>query len=207
MDDISGDILNAQDKNWQKALDVDLTAVMVGTRLATQCMSSISGGKPVDCFNTVLSVKTGLPPTFQCAINHVRRCSSQSPYWHFLKLPFRLNHHSGICWGHLSNAHGPSLCHRQKRCYPFHTIPSSTPEEAQHQNLCIVPATSRHSNGEPLSVPSLVGSRHHKPLIKYAALCQASARRCFVPHCAWTLCCLDHYQGCINGYPAWKPHV
>lgn len=42
---VSGDILNAQDKNWQKALDVDLTAVMVGTRLATQCMPSMSGGK------------------------------------------------------------------------------------------------------------------------------------------------------------------
>ncbi|KAL3154502.1 hypothetical protein ABBQ32_013964 [Trebouxia sp. C0010 RCD-2024] len=39
-----GDILNAQDKNWQKALDVDLTAVMVGTRLATKSMSSASGG-------------------------------------------------------------------------------------------------------------------------------------------------------------------
>lgn len=45
---MSGDILNAQDKNWQKALDVDLTAVMVGTRLATQCMPSMSGGKIVN---------------------------------------------------------------------------------------------------------------------------------------------------------------
>ena len=41
----SGDILNAQDKNWQKALDIDLTAVMVGTRLAAQCMTSTSGGE------------------------------------------------------------------------------------------------------------------------------------------------------------------
>ena len=44
---VSGDILNAQDKNWQKTLDVDLTAVMEGTRLATQCMPSMSGGKSV----------------------------------------------------------------------------------------------------------------------------------------------------------------
>ena len=42
----TGDILNAQDKKWQKALDVDLTAVMAGTRLATQCMPSTSGGVP-----------------------------------------------------------------------------------------------------------------------------------------------------------------
>ena len=47
MDVVAGDILNAQDKNWQIALDVDLTAVMVGTRLATQCMPSSSGGKSV----------------------------------------------------------------------------------------------------------------------------------------------------------------
>lgn len=61
MDVIAGDILNAQDKNWQKALDVDLTAVMVGTRLATKSMSSASGGKSVDCFNAVLTVRNVLP--------------------------------------------------------------------------------------------------------------------------------------------------
>lgn len=36
----SGDILNEQHKSWQKTLDVDLTAVMVGTRLAVQCMQA-----------------------------------------------------------------------------------------------------------------------------------------------------------------------
>ena len=35
---LSGNIFNAQHHKWQKTLDVDLTAVMVGTRLAVQCM-------------------------------------------------------------------------------------------------------------------------------------------------------------------------
>lgn len=35
-----GDIFNAQHHKWQKTLDVDLTAVMVGTRLAVQCMQA-----------------------------------------------------------------------------------------------------------------------------------------------------------------------
>ena len=37
---LSGDIFNAQHHKWQKTLDVDLTAVMVGTRLAVQCMQA-----------------------------------------------------------------------------------------------------------------------------------------------------------------------
>ncbi|KAA6421915.1 MAG: zinc-binding alcohol dehydrogenase domain-containing 2-like [Trebouxia sp. A1-2] len=35
-----GDIFNPQHDKWQKTLDVDLTAVMVGTRLAVQCMQA-----------------------------------------------------------------------------------------------------------------------------------------------------------------------
>ena len=35
---LAGDILNAKHDKWQKCLDVDLTAVMVGTRLAVHCM-------------------------------------------------------------------------------------------------------------------------------------------------------------------------
>ncbi len=37
---LSGDIFNAQHHKWQKTLDVDLTAVMVGTRLAVHCMQA-----------------------------------------------------------------------------------------------------------------------------------------------------------------------
>ena len=36
----AGDILNSQHHKWQKCLDVDLTAVMVGTRLAVHCMEA-----------------------------------------------------------------------------------------------------------------------------------------------------------------------
>ena len=37
---LAGDILNAKHDKWQKCLDVDLTAVMVGTRLAVHCMQA-----------------------------------------------------------------------------------------------------------------------------------------------------------------------